>query len=100
MFTRDVWPIFAWPIFAWPAGIFATITLALALVAVWSGDDRFGQTAIVTGTSSSILAIGACFSWSCLATYTAKPRGWRKIRREKEREAYIRHLEQELGLYE
>lgn len=84
-----------WPIFAWITG--GSLASMLALIwAVSFVDDRWGGFLIA---SILLLIVSAICTGTTAAddvTYTKKPRGWRKLRREAEREAYIKKLEREL----
>ena len=87
-----------WPIAAWASGIVTATTIAIAIAAIWVGSGKLGGTA----TISLFVAIGLWITTGafadCKITYAVKPRGWRKLRRDAEREAYIDKLEREVGL--
>lgn len=87
---REVWPIFAWI----TGGLFPSM---LALIwAVSFVDERwagFFFTNALLLVSSAICAGTTAIEG---VTYMKKPRGWRRLRREAERRAYIEQLEREL----
>lgn len=87
---RKVWPTFAWI----SGGLFLSM---LALIwAVSFVDSRWGG---FLSVNLALLIAGTICTGGCVAdgnTYRKRPRGWRKLRREAEREAYIRQLEREL----
>ena len=87
---RKVWPIFAWI----SGGLFVSM---LALIwAVSFVDDRWGGFLAVNVISLLASTVALAGFAGDGETYTAKPRGWRKLRREAERQAYIERLEREL----
>lgn len=90
MLERKVWPIFAW----------ITGSLFISMLAlIWAVsfvDDRWGG--FLSANVFILLASGvATLAFAYMdVTYTKRPRGWRKLRREAERQAYIERLEREL----
>ena len=90
LLRRPVWPIFAWI----SGGLFVSM---LALIwAVSFVDDRWGGFLAVNVISLIAAAIATVGFAGEGDTYTKRPRGWRKLRREAERQAYIERLEREL----
>ena len=84
-----------WPIFAWISGglLVSTLTLTWAVSFVdgrWEAFLAVNTLLLLT----SLIPLGVCLLEDM--TYTKKPRGWRKLRREAERQAYIERLEREL----
>ena len=84
-----------WPIFAWITGGLLASTLAL-IWAVSFVDDRWGGflTVSILFLIASVICTGITAADD--VTYWKRPRGWRRLRREAEREAYIKKLEREL----
>ena len=84
-----------WPIFAWISGGLFTSMLAL----IWATsfvDNRWGgflAVNVISLMASTIATAGFAAEGN---TYTKRPRGWRKLRWEAERQAYIERLEREL----
>ena len=82
----------------------AAVTVGLLALACWLGyltefvDERWKMFAFFAGTFALAGLVGTVGAALDKATYTKKPRGWRKLRRTAEREAYIRKLEREAGL--
>jgi len=89
---RYVWPILAW------------ITGGLLALVSWLGyltefvDERWEDFVISATILVIFSAAGTISAGVSQLTYTKKPRGWRKLRRDAEREAYIKQLEKEAGL--
>ncbi len=87
---RKVWPIFAWI----TGGLFLSM---LALIwAVSFVDGRWAGFLFANVIFLFASAICTVLSADAGVTYRKRLRGWRKRRREAEREAYIRQLEREL----
>lgn len=89
----------------WP--LMFTIPALFIVAAVWLGyltafvDDRWGdlaQGAVFLAAFAFVAPVVAGAAEARIPLPSRKPRGWRKIRREKEEEAYIQRLEKELGL--
>lgn len=89
---RYVWPIFAWL----SGGMFASLLVTIFLTAFVDG--RWWPFILVSSIASVVCVIVTAVAASEGATYTMKPRGWRKLRRDAEREAYIKQLEKEARL--
>lgn len=87
-----------WPIAAWASGIVTTATLVMAVAAIWTESGKLGGTAVISVFFAVALYILTAALADCEITYSVKPRGWRKLRRDAEREAYISKLEREVGL--
>ena len=87
-----------WPITAWAACVVTAATIGMGVAAIWVESGKLGGTA----TISLFVAIALWITTGAFAdyktTYTVKPRGWRKLRRDAEREAYRAKLEREVGL--
>lgn len=84
-----------WPIFAWISGVLFAATLLLTWAASFV-DNRWGgflAVNVIMLTAATIATAGFAVEGD---TYTRRPRGWRKLRREAERQAYIERLEREL----
>lgn len=86
-----------WPIAAWASGIVTATTIAMAIAAIWVGSGKLGGTAAISFFVSILLWLATESLAVCKITYTVKPRGWRKLRRDAEREAYVAKLERETG---
>lgn len=86
-----------WPILAWITGALVASTVILAILGLWV-DPRFGVLAFLAALFSIIPGVCLPFTWQDEATYVKKPRGWRKARRDAERQAYIEELEREVGM--
>lgn len=79
-------------------GAFAAFVLTAAI----SGVGIFVDERIMYFDWFSVpVLFGFLIAWAITGTteltYLKKPRGWRKDRRQREREAYIEQLERELG---
>lgn len=90
---RDIWPITAWA-----GGIVTAATIAMAVAAIWLESGKLGITAVISLFVATFLWIATDAFASGEITYSVKPRGWRKLRRDAEREAYRAKLERETGL--
>ena len=90
MLERKVWPIFAW----------ITGSLFISMLAlIWAVsfvDDRWGGFLAVNVISLIAATVATAGSAADGNTYTKRPRGWRRLRREAERRAYVEQLEREL----
>lgn len=86
---RYVWPILAWL----SGGMFASLLVTIFLTAFVDG--RWGPFILVSSIASVVCVSVTAAAASEGATYTKKPRGWRQMRRDAEREAYIKQLEKE-----
>ena len=87
---RKVWPIFAWI----TGGLFLSM---LALIwAVSFVDERWGGFLAVNVISLIVATVATAGFAADGNTYTKRPRGGRRLRREAERQAYIERLEREL----
>lgn len=79
----------------------AALTVGLLGVACWLGylsafvDERWEGFAFFAGLFALAGLVATGSAAGCYATYTKKPRGWRQMRRDAEREAYIKQLEKE-----
>ena len=90
MLEREVWPIFA--------GISGGLLISM-LALTWAVsfvDERWYGCLVANGVCLVASMICTAATATHGATYTTKPRGWRKLRREAERRAYIEQLEREL----
>lgn len=89
-FERPVWPILAWVSGALLVAMLGMIYLVSFVDGRWAGFLFINILAFVP-TTASIFLLGD-------VTYKRKPRGWRKLRRDRERQAYIEQLERETGI--
>ena len=87
-----------WPIAAWASGIVTAATLGMGVAAIWVESGKLGKTAVISMVVTIVLWVIAAALAETEVTYSVKPRGWRKLRRDAEREAYIAKLEREMGL--
>lgn len=84
-----------WPWFAWPAGL-SLIGVFLSTGATAFGDSAWWPFILLTSLTTVVFGITTAATAADKVTYRSKPRGWRKMRADAEREAYIRDLEREL----
>lgn len=90
LLDRPVWPIFAWI----SGGLFASM-----LAPIWAVSfvDNRWEGFLVVNVLALLASVVTTFAFAVEGTtYTKRPRGWRKLRREAERQAYIERLEREL----
>lgn len=87
-----------WPITAWASGIVSAATLVMAVAAIWTESGKLGRTAVISLVVAVVLWVITAALAETEVTYSVKPRGWRQLRRDAEREAYIAKLERETGL--
>ncbi|MGV2820482.1 hypothetical protein ABZX73_06340 [Brevibacterium casei] len=84
-----------WPILGWVSAALLVASVALLWVSFFV-DVRYAVFAVFAilacGFSISGVFIAIEFDW----TYEKKPRGWRELRQQAERKAYIEQLEKEL----
>lgn len=90
MYKRSLWPWFAWG---------SGVMFALSLGSMFAGLFIDGRWGIFCALSIPLMVAGI-ITTSIVAynqvEYRAKPKNWRKVRAEYEREAYIKDLEREL----
>lgn len=87
--------------------VFGFIAIILTGVSIWLGyltafvDERWAGFTVVSAfaTFVSWSIVGVCAMVDVSFTLPQrKPKGWRRLRREAEERAYIKKLEEELGL--
>lgn len=90
MYKRSLWP---W--FAWGSGILFVMILGSAFAGLFI-DSRWGTFCWLFAPMMIAGIITASITGYYQTEYRAKPKNWRKVRADYEREAYIKDLEREL----
>lgn len=84
-----------WPILGWVSAALLVASVALLWVSFFV-DVRYSLFAVFAILACCFSISGVFIAIECDWTYEKKPRGWRKLRRQAERKAYMEQIEKEL----